>query len=133
ARTEPYLSDPTQQFNDPRREWTDNSNDLVRTINASVDLLKLIPKTEVRVGYDLSKGRTTYVYGLTADTVVAAPVQLPPLTNELHRGTADVKYYLTKHLAVGMVYWFDKYLVDDFALNPTSDLALPTANPALMM
>jgi len=133
ARTEPYLSDPTQQFNDPRRDWTDNSNDLVRTINASVDLLKLIPKTEVRVGYDLSKGRTTYVYGLTADTVIAAPVQLPPLTNELHRGTADVKYYLTKHLAVGMVYWFDKYLVDDFALNPTSDLALPVANPALMM
>jgi MtrB/PioB family decaheme-associated outer membrane protein len=133
ANTEAYLNDPTQQFNDPRRDWTDNNNDLVRTFNASVDLLKLIPKTEVRVGYDLSRGRTTYVYTLTPDTVVAAPVQLPALTNEMHRGTADVKYFLTRHLAVGMVYWFDKYLVNDFALNPTTDLALPVANPALML
>jgi MtrB/PioB family decaheme-associated outer membrane protein len=133
ANTVAYLNDPIQQFNDPRRDWTDNNNDLVRTFNASVDLLKLIPKTEVRVGYDLSKGRTTYVYGLTSDTVVARPVQLPPITNELHRGTADVKYFVSKHLALGMVYWFDKYLVNDFALNPTTDLALPVANPALML
>jgi MtrB/PioB family decaheme-associated outer membrane protein len=133
ANTIEYLNDPTQQFNDPRRDWTDDSKDLVHTVTVTADLLKLLPKTEVRLGYDLSQGRTTYVYGLTADTVVAAPVQLPPVRNELHRATADVEYLLTRHLRVGGVYWFDRYVVDDFALNPLPGLALPAANPALMM
>jgi MtrB/PioB family decaheme-associated outer membrane protein len=133
AMTDQYLNDPTQQFNDPRRDWTDDSKDLVHTVNVSADLLKLIPKTEVRLGYDLSRGRTTYVYGITADSVLPAPAQLPAVRNELHRATADVQYSISKHLAVGGVYWFDRYLVDDFALNPTASLALPAANPALML
>jgi hypothetical protein len=37
-------------------------------------------------------------------------------------------------LAVGLVYWFDKYRVDDFALGPVASLAQPaTAAPTLMM
>jgi MtrB/PioB family decaheme-associated outer membrane protein len=127
------LTDLTQQFNDPRRDWTDDSKDLVHTLDVSADLLKLFPKTDVKLGYDLSKGRTTYVYGLTADTSIATPVQLPAVRNELHRATADVQYFVTKHLAVGGVYWFDKYLVDDFALNPMPNLASPASNPSLMM
>ena len=38
--------------------------------------------------------------------------------NELQRGTVDGRYFLTRHFAVGLVYWFDKYRVDDFALSP---------------
>src|SRR5581483_10688847 len=109
ANTLANLADPTQQFNDPRRDWTDDSADKVNTWNASLDLIKLIPRTEVKIGYDLSDAQSTYVYGLAANTVLAAPVQLPAVTNKLQRGTADVKYFLTKHLAAGLVYWFDKY------------------------
>jgi hypothetical protein len=127
------LADPTQQFNDPRRDWTDDSADLVHTWNASVDIIKIIPKTEVKIGYDYSGGTSTYVYGLAANTVLPAVTQLAPVTNTLQRGTADVKYFLTKHLAAGIVYWYDKYDVNDFALGPQSALALPnTASPTAM-
>jgi len=129
-----FLNDPTQQFNDPRRDWSDNSADKVKTLDASIDLIKVIPKTDIKVGYNYSRAESTYVYGLAANTVVAAPLQLPAVTNELQRATADGRYFLTKHLALGMVYWFDKYAVNDFALNPLpGGLALPVANPALMM
>jgi MtrB/PioB family decaheme-associated outer membrane protein len=133
ARTEEYLADPAQQFNDPRRDWTDDTSDIVKTFSASMDLLKLIPKADIRVGYDLSRGRTTYVYGLAPDTIIAAPSQLPPVRNELQRGSADVTYFLTSHFGIGMAYTFDRYLVEDFALGDLGGLALPASNPALMM
>jgi hypothetical protein len=106
----------------------------VNTFNASLDLIKLFPRTDVKMAYDYSHAESTYTYGLTADTVVAAPVQLSPVMNELQRGTVDGRYFVTRHLAVGLVYWFDKYRVDDFALSPVASLAQPaTATPALMM
>jgi len=127
------LDDPTQQFNDPRRDWTDDSADKVKTFNTSFDLLKVIPKTEVRLGYDYSRAQSTYVYSLAANTTIAAPVQLPAVINKLQRGTLDVQYFLTRHLAIGGVYWYDSYAVNDFALGEQPSLALPaTASPAIM-
>jgi MtrB/PioB family decaheme-associated outer membrane protein len=134
ALTLEYLNDPTQQFNDPRRDWTDDSTDDVDTVNASLDLTKLVPKTELRFGYDYSRAKSTYVYGLAPNTVVAAPVQLPPVLNELQRGTVDVQHFLTRQVALGMAYWYDKYDVNDFALGPRDSLASPaTAAASLMM
>lgn len=136
ANTVENLNDSTQQFNDARRDWTDDSADKVKTFNTSLDLLKLIPKTEFRVGYDYSRAQSTYVYSLVAGVTPggpALPVQLPAVVNELQRGTLDVKYFLTRHLAVGGVYWYDKYAVNDFALGEQPSLALPaTASPAIM-
>ena len=66
-------------------------------------------------------------------SLVTAPAQLPPVVNELHRATVDGRYFLTRQLAVGAAYWFDKYNVDDFALGPR-DLASPaTGTPSLLM
>src|SRR5262249_20514203 len=122
------------QFNDPRRDWTDDSADKVHTWNASVDLLKVIPKTDVKIGYDYSRAQSTYAYGLTPDTVLAAPIPLAPVTNKLQRGTADVRYFLTRHLAAGMAYCVDMYDVDDLALGPMSSFASPaTASSTFMM
>jgi MtrB/PioB family decaheme-associated outer membrane protein len=132
SRTSNPLPDPT--FNDARRDWTDDSADKVNTLQASLDLMKIFPKTELRVGYDLSDARSTYVYGLVPNSTVAAPSQLPPVTNKLRRATVDAKYFLTQHLAVGGVYWYDDYQVNDFALGTQPGLALPaTASPAIVM
>ena len=52
----------------------------------------------------------------------------------LQRGTIDGRYFVSRRVAVGLVYWFDKYRVDDFALSPVASLAQPaTATPTLMM
>jgi MtrB/PioB family decaheme-associated outer membrane protein len=134
ANTVAFLNDPTQQFNDPRRDWTDDSADKVRTVTASMDLLKVLPKTDIKFAYDYSHAESTYIYGLAPNTVIAAPVQLTPVLNELQRGTIDGRYFISRRFAVGLVYWYDKYKVDDFALGPVASLAQPaTATPALMM
>jgi MtrB/PioB family decaheme-associated outer membrane protein len=134
ANTVAFLNDPTQQFNDPRRNWTDDSADTVRTITASMDVIKLLPKIDVKLAYDYSRAESTYTYGLTADTVIPALVPLTPVTNELQRGTIDGRYFLSRRVAVGVLYWYDKYRVDDFALGPVASLAQPaTAAPTLML
>jgi MtrB/PioB family decaheme-associated outer membrane protein len=112
------ITDLTQQWNDPRRDWTDNSADQVHTVNASIDLPKAFPRTDIKLAYDYTRGQSTYVYGLAANTVLPAAVQLPAVMNELQRGTVDIRYFLTKHVATGVVYWYDAYSVNDFALGP---------------
>ena len=134
ANTLAFLNDPSQQFNDPRRDFTDDSADTVRTITASMDLIKLLPKLDVKTAYDYSRAESTYVYGLTPDTVIPPVLQLSPVVNRLQRATIDGRYFVTRRIAVGLVYWFDQYSVDDFALGPVASLAQPaTATPTLML
>jgi MtrB/PioB family decaheme-associated outer membrane protein len=129
ANTVAFLNDATQQFNDPRRDWTDDSADEVRTVSASMDLIKLLPKLDVKFAYDYSRAESTYTYGLAGNTVVAAPLQLTPVKNELQRGTIDGRYFVTRRFAVGLVYWYDSYKVDDFALGPVASLSQPASTP----
>jgi len=132
SRTSNPLPDPT--FLDPRRDWTDSAADRTKTFSGSMDLLKVITRTDIKVMYDSSRGESTYTYGLVPNTTLPAPLQLTPVTNTLQRATVDGRYFITKQFAVGAVYWFDKYEVSDFALSPVASLAQPaTGTPTLMM
>jgi MtrB/PioB family decaheme-associated outer membrane protein len=111
---------PSPQFNDPTRNWSDNSSDRTDTVTASLDLLKLFPKTELRTAYDYSKGQSTYVYGLASNTTLPAPVQLAPVVNTRQHGTLDLRYLISRHVSAGVVYWYDKYDVNDYALGPAT-------------
>ena len=125
---------PDLQFLDPRRDWTDSAADRTKTFGGSMDLLKVFSRTDIKVAYDSSRGDSTYTYGLTPNTVLPTPLQLTPVTNMLQRATIDGRYFVTKQFAVGLVYWFDKYEVSDFALSPVASLAQPaTGTPTLMM
>ena len=134
ANTVAFLNDPTQQFNDPKRDWTDANADRAHTATASMDLLKILPKLDIKVAYDYSRAESTYTYGLAANTVLPAVVPLTPVLNTFQRGTLDGRYFVSRRFAVGLVYWFDKYSVNDFALSPVASLAQPaTGTPSLMM
>ena len=63
-------------------------------------------------------GESLYVYGLAPNTTLPPVSQLPAVTNKRNRVTADARYAINAHLGVGLVYWFEKYEVDDFAFNP---------------
>lgn len=112
---------PSAQFTDPSRDWWMDSNDTVNTVSASIDCLKTLPKTDIRLGYDLTDGKATYVYGLppgsTAFVAPASLQQLPPLRNRITGGRADVQYFIKPSIALGVVYWYEAYRVDDFSLN----------------
>ncbi|MBI4264372.1 MAG: MtrB/PioB family decaheme-associated outer membrane protein [Acidobacteria bacterium] len=111
-------ANPGPQFDDPTRDWSTDAADRVHYVTGSLDLIRAIPKTDVRFGYDFNRSRSRYVYLLPANTTLAAPQQLPEVLNALHRATVDVKYFFAARLAAGVGYWFDKYTIEDFALGP---------------
>lgn len=124
-------------FNDPRYDWFDNVNDKTNHVNASVEVVKTIPKTDVKFGYDYTKGESTYNYSLPANTAQATPVQVTPVLNQHNTGTFDVLYHVSNHLGVGFTYLYDKYTTDDFALEPLPNGLVPSlptaATPSIMM
>ncbi len=109
-------ANPGPQFLDATRDWSDNASEKVHYIVASMDLTKAIPRTDIRFALDWNKSNGDYVYSLPANTTLPTPTQLPTLLNELTRASVDFKYFVTKHLAAGFVYWYEDYKVDDFAL-----------------
>jgi hypothetical protein len=111
-------SAPGPTFSDETRDWSIDSADAARTVAASLDLLRVVPKTELRLSYNLSRSKAAYVYGAPSDSTLAEMVQLPSLMSELQTTIADLRYFLTPKVALGVVYSRDRYRVDDFAFGP---------------
>lgn len=114
------LPAPNPQFNDPTRDWWLDSSDRVNTVTANIDLIRTIPKVDLRFGYDFSDGDAAYVYGgpatQTAFTTTAL-AQLPTLSNRLRGARADLQYYFRPDVAIGVAYRYEDYDVRDFALD----------------
>jgi MtrB/PioB family decaheme-associated outer membrane protein len=124
-------ANPGAQFNDPTRDWTTDGADRSRTFVGSMDLIKLAPKTDVRLSYTYNHAESLYVYGLAPNTTLPPVQQLPPVVNELQRATAEVRYRLTSHFGAGLVYWYDKYTVNDFAMGTQTLTSI--AQPSFLM
>ena len=119
---------PGTQFYDARRDWSTDMDEDVHTWAASLEVARLLPRTALRVNYDYSNSEAQYVYVLVPDSTLVAPRQLSPLRNRLHRGTADVRFSISRNVALGLEYWYDKYDVEDFAWSPAtlSSITIPT-------
>lgn len=113
-------ANPGPEFDDPRRDWTTDAHERADTVSLAADLMKLWPRTDVRLGYDFSSGRSRFLYELAPDSTLTPVTQLPPVNNQLRRATVDMRHYVTKHTALGFMYWFDRYRVDDFANEPAT-------------
>jgi MtrB/PioB family decaheme-associated outer membrane protein len=121
SRTANPLSATDVTFLDPRRDWWMDQDDKVNTFSASLDLTKALPKTDIRLSYDLSDGEATYLYGMRPDQTVftTTPLrQLPELDNRLATGRFDVQHFVRPNVALGVVYHYEDYEVQDFALGP---------------
>ncbi len=123
SRTANPLTATDVTFTDPTRDWWDDQTDKVKTISANLDFLKAIPKTDIRIGYDLSDGKATYVYTLKPEQRVFTTIpltQLSPLKNKLTDARVDLTHYVRQNLALGIGYWYENYQVDDFALGASA-------------
>ena len=109
-------SNPGPQFSDPTRNWSTNGSERVYTANASADLLRLMPKTEVHASYDFSRSRARYLYSVPINSTLPPIAQLPPILNEIQHGVFEIRYRLRQDFTAGLVYGYDRYQVDDFAL-----------------
>lgn len=112
-------ADRGPQFEDPTRDWQADGDEDVHTFTANLDLPELAPRTGVRFAYDYSRGRSRYVYLLGPNSSLTPPEQLPPVRHALHRAQTDVRYDLSRRIAVGVSYWFDRFDVRDFAREPS--------------
>lgn len=121
----------TQQF-DARRNWTTDVADDVDTVYAFLDLVKAIPKTDIRYALDWSDGVNDITYGLRPDqTIFVAPAalrQLPQASHEMTRSMLDVMYFVGRRIGVGISWLYDDYRVDDWQWNP-STINGPALNP----
>ena len=124
-------ANPGPQFDDPTRDWTTDGADRAQTFVGSMDLLKLLEKADLRLSYTYSHAESLYVYGLAPNTTLPPVQQLPAVVNELQRATADLRYRFTKHLGAGLVYWYDKYSVNDFAMGTQTLTTI--AQPSYLM
>jgi hypothetical protein len=120
----------TQQV-DPTRRWDLDTDDRVHNVIAYLELPELFPQTDVKVNYDYSNARTTFLYSLPAGSTLATPEQLPPVWHEEHRLELGVLRHITPQWALGVDYWFDTYDVEDFALGGDIDqgIAFPILEP----
>jgi MtrB/PioB family decaheme-associated outer membrane protein len=134
---------PSPSFDDPSRDWGIDSSDRVNTITANLNLIKTLPRTDIRLGFDLSDGKSTYVYNLGPNSTVLTGVnygpgnvfnpipvvQLSPNRTHLATGRADAQYFVRANVALGAGYWYEQYRAEDFSLNGTTinQLNLPSA------
>lgn len=119
------------QATDPTRRWDVDTDDRAHNVLARLELPRLLPKTDVRMDYDYSRARVTFLYSLPPGSALAVPEQLPPVKHAEHRAQIGFLHHLTTRLGLGLDYWYDRYDVQDFALGGEIDqgIAFPILEP----
>ena len=120
---------------DLSKYFSTNGDDQVDSVIANLDITKLADdKLQFHFGYDYNKSTITYVFGVCdpVATTLATPQQLPAITSDLQRGTADLIYKVTPRISLGLTYWYDKYNVKDFTLDSQAQDARIPGNYMLL-
>ena len=104
---------------DPTKDWSTDSLDRVYSLVAFIETKQIVNKVDLRFSYDFNRGNTAFTYGLAPVSTLPVPSQLPPIQSDLNRLTVMATYWLTAKLGFGFEYWFEKYTVTDFAMDPT--------------
>lgn len=114
-------------WTDPSRDWALDSDEAVRSVTVSLDLIRTLRNTEIRFVYDWSDSDQGFVYGgPRIDNLVAMGqfAALPQVTNAWQRGTVDVRYFMKPAIGIGAGYWYDKFDIEDYQM-----LDLPDGTP----
>ena len=107
--------DPT--WTDPTRDWTLDNDDHISLFGAYVDILRALANTDMRFAYDLTDSNNSFVHGgprVAALTAVDQFIPLPDVDHTWHRLTADVQYFFSSRVGVGLGYYFDKLDIADY-------------------
>jgi hypothetical protein len=128
---------PSPEWTDPSRDWTLDNDDKVNNFGLYVDLTRPLRNTDIRFGYDFSDSDNSFVHGgprIAALTAASQFIPLPDVENTWHRATADVNYFLTSRIGIGVGYYFEKLDIVDFNTIDTEGpvgLAPATGDPRL--
>ena len=106
---------PSASFPNPAFDWSTDSLDQIHSLIANLGYIK--GKYGAKFYYDFNKSTSTYTY-VDVGSKQPVPAQLAPVKSSLHDITFDLTRDVTAHLGVGFSYWYEKYSIDDFALDP---------------
>jgi hypothetical protein len=109
---------PSPEWTDPTRDWNLSNNERVDNYGANVELVKLIPKSEIRFGFDYSKSDQGFIYGgprIATMTAAGTFLPLPNIGNKLLSGTFDFRYFVARNVALGVNFLHQKYDVTDWS------------------
>lgn len=124
---------PNPDFFDPRRDWSDDIDESVGTWGAYVEVPKIAGKLDLALNYDYTKAETSWYYSLVANSTLATPTQLQPISNSWAQFRLEGKYWMKRNLAVGLAYLYDRFDVDDWAFSPQTLDRLAYTNTFLLM
>ncbi len=109
---------PDSSWTDPSRNWGLDNDETVNNAQFYVTLAKALKNTDLSVTYDYMDSDNSFIYSGPRITSLAAIGQfeaLPNVTNTWKRLTADLNYFFTKQVGLGLGYWYEKFDVKDFA------------------
>jgi MtrB/PioB family decaheme-associated outer membrane protein len=107
--------DPT--WTDPARDWTLDNDDRINAASVYVDLLRALRNTDIRFAYDYSDSGNSFVHGgprIASLSAAGQFIPLPNVENTWQRLSADVQYFFSSRVGVGVGYYFEKLDVVDF-------------------
>lgn len=110
-------ANPGAQELDPNRLWTDNASDKVYTFGFNIDAHKVGDRVDLGFGGVYTDAESLYSYAV--GSALPMPEQLPPIENTLTRFTAEANIWVTEAVAIGVIYWFDRYQTQDLANDGT--------------
>jgi MtrB/PioB family decaheme-associated outer membrane protein len=132
---------------DPNRTWNLDNDEKMNSVNLYLDVLRAIHGTDIHISYDYSDSDNAFVHSgprvlelltntaLTPGDTKPCPagvnscfLPLPNVTNTWQRFTADVKYFFTAKVGLGVAYWFEKFDVTDYS---TIDLPGQAGTPRI--
>jgi hypothetical protein len=108
---------PDPSWIDPNRNWTLDNDDHINLFNAFVDILGGVPNTDIRFSYDVTDSNNSFVHGgprVAALTALNQFIPLPDVDHTWHRANADVQYFFSTRVGVGVGYYFEKLDIVDF-------------------
>jgi hypothetical protein len=128
---------PDPSWTDPSRDWTLNNDDTMNSVSAFLDLLRAVENTDIRFGYDYSDSDNSFVHGgprIASLAAIGQFIPLPNVSNKWHRATADVQYFFSARVGVGVGYYFEKLNITDFNTIDTNGpvgFVAPTGDPRI--
>lgn len=108
-----HTANPGPLEQDPTLAWTDDASDEVHTFGFNLDATQVRDIVDLGFGWVYTDAESLYHYEV--ESGLPLPEQLPPVENTLNRFTADAKFWINQNIALGAVYWFDKYQTQDLA------------------
>lgn len=113
---------PDPSWTDRTRDWTLDNTENVDTFDLFVNANRAVRNTDLSLSYTFSNSDNAFPFGgPRVDPAVPGSLAalgqfaaLPDVTNAWHQLRADVKYYFTARLGLGVGWWYEKFDVVDF-------------------